>query len=332
MSPWTAERTLECRCTVIEPHPAFAHRKLLLCASTGGHLWQLERIARSFAVRDDSLWVTFDTEQSRSLLDGRRVLFVPYIAPRDSRGVVKATLAIDRALRREAFDGLVTTGAGIALSTIVPAARRGMPRLYIESVSRVNGPSLTGRIVHGTRLFETWNQHAGWAAGRWTYHGSVLGDLVPRTGDDREVRRVFVTLGTIKPYQFGRLVERVAAVLPPDVEVVWQLGVTQAPPGLRGTVHDQMSASDFTAETRRADVVITHAGVGSVIGLIESGIFPVVVPRRAAHGEHVDDHQQEIAELVSNLEIGLVREADELTLEDLRTAAAKEVTHAQQPG
>jgi UDP-N-acetylglucosamine--N-acetylmuramyl-(pentapeptide) pyrophosphoryl-undecaprenol N-acetylglucosamine transferase len=93
-----------------------------------------------------------------------------------------------------------------------------------------------------------------------------------------------------------------------------------------------MSSTDFTDETRRADVVITHAGVGSVIALIESGIFPVVVPRRSAHGEHVDDHQAEIADLVGQVGIALVREADELTLEDLATAAAREVTHAPQPG
>ena len=317
---------------MIEPHPALAGRKLLLCASTGGHLWQLERIARAFDVSDDSLWVSFDTAQARSLLEGRRVLYVPYIAPRDFRGVLTATRAIDRALRNESFEAVLTTGAGIALSTILPATRHGLRRLYIESVSRVTGPSLSGRIVHATRLFETWAQHPGWASGRWTYHGSVLGTLVPRIGTEKEVRRVFVTLGTIKPYQFGRLVEHLTAVLPPHVEVVWQLGVTQAPPGLRGTVHQFMSTPEFTQETRRADVVITHAGVGSVIGLIESGIFPVVVPRRSAHGEHVDDHQEEIAELVTNLGIGLVREADQLTLEDLTTAAAREVTHEPQPG
>ena len=114
--------------------------------------------------------------------------------------------------------------------------------------------------------------------------------------------------------------------------MVWQLGVTQAPPGLRGTVHQFMPSTDFTDETRRADVVITHAGVGSVIALIESGIFPVVVPRRSAHGEHVDDHQAEIADLVGQVGIALVREADELTIEDLATAAAREVTHDPQPG
>jgi UDP-N-acetylglucosamine--N-acetylmuramyl-(pentapeptide) pyrophosphoryl-undecaprenol N-acetylglucosamine transferase len=244
---------------VIESHPALAGRKLLLCASTGGHLWQLERIARAFDVRDDSLWVTFDTPQARSLLQGRRVLYVPYISPRDFRGVLKATVAIDHNLRNESFDGVLTTGAGLALSTILPATRHGLRRLYIESVSRVTGPSLSGRIVHATRVFETWTQHAGWASGRWTYHGSILGNLTPRIGAEKGVRRVFVTLGTIKPYPFSRLVEHLATLLPPEVEVVWQLGVTQAPPGLRGTVHQFMSSTDFTDETRRADVVIPQA-------------------------------------------------------------------------
>ncbi len=317
---------------MIDQHPALTGAKMLLCASTGGHLWQLERIARRFEARDDSLWVTFDTPQARSLLQGRRVMYVPYISPRDVRGVLSATVAIDRALAKEPFDAVVTTGAGIALSTIAPATRRGLPRLYIESVSRVNGPSLSGRIVYATRLFEMWTQHQGWASKRWTYHGSVLGDLRPRLGADKEVRRVFVTLGTIKPYAFDRLVRHLAALLPPEVEVVWQLGITQAPPGLRGTVHQFMSSTEFAEETRRADVVVTHAGVGSVIGLIESGIFPVVVPRRSAHGEHVDDHQSEISEVVSQLGIGVVREADEVTLEDLATAAAREVESAPHPG
>jgi UDP-N-acetylglucosamine transferase subunit ALG13 len=316
---------------VIDAHPALTGRKLLLCASTGGHLWQLERIARRFEATDDSLWVTFDTAQSRSLLAGRRVLYVPYVAPRDARGVVTAARMIDRALGKESFDGVVSTGAGLALSTIVPATRRRMRRLYIESVSRVSGPSLTGRLVYATRLFEMWNQHPGWASGRWSYHGSVLGDLVARDAAPREVRRVFVTLGTIKPYRFGRLVDRLATILPPEVEVAWQLGVTPAPPGLRGEVHDHMSAAEFVEETRRADVVVTHSGVGTVIGLIESGIFPVVVPRRSAHGEHVDDHQAEIGELVSGAGLGLTREADDVTFEDLRTAASKEVTSASQP-
>jgi UDP-N-acetylglucosamine transferase subunit ALG13 len=316
---------------MIEPPADLAGRKLLLCASTGGHLWQLERIARTFDAHEDSLWVTFDTAQSASLLAGRRVHHVPYTPPRGYRGVAGAALAIERLLQRESFDAVVSTGAGIALSTILPTGRRRMRRLYIESVSRVNGPSLTGRLVHASHLFETWTQHPGWAGDRWTYHGSVLGELAARPRADREVRRVFVTLGTIKPYRFDRLVRRVDEVLPPEVEVVWQLGATRAPEQLRGEVHQQLSQEAFTEEVRRADVVVTHSGVGSVIGLIESGVYPVVVPRRAAHGEHVDDHQAEIAELITGAGLGLVAEADRLTLADLRTAAGREVVRATEP-
>ena len=313
---------------MIEPAADLVGRKLLLCASTGGHLWQLERISRTFQAHEDSLWVTFDSAQSRSLLAGRRVHFVPYISPRDYFGVIRASMTIEQVLRRESFEGIVTTGAGIALSALPPTGRRQMRRLYIESVSRVAGPSLTGRLIHASRLFETWAQHPGWAEGRWSYHGSVFGGLEARAGADRPVRRVFVTLGTIKPYPFDRLVQRVAAVLPPDVEVVWQLGATPAPVGLRGEVHEQMRQDEFTAHVRSADVVITHSGVGTVMSLIESGVFPVVVPRRAGHGEHVDDHQAEIAELVGGLGLALVTEADELTVCDLATAAGREVVRA----
>lgn len=317
---------------MLEPPLDLVNKKVMLCASTGGHLWQLERIARRLQVTEDSLWVTFDTGQSRALLQGRRVLYVPYIAPRDVLAVLKAAVRIDRALRRESFDALVSTGSAIAVSSIVAAPRRHMRRLYIESVSRVSGPSLSGRIVHATRLYETWAQHPGWATGRWQYHGSVLDNRRAQSGARTDLRRVFVTLGTIKPYQFTRLVERLMVILPVGVDVVWQLGSTEPVPSMRGDVHSYMSPEEFAAQTHRADVVVTHSGVGSVIGLIEDGIFPVVIPRRARHGEHVDDHQQEIARFVSELGVGLVAEADEVSLEDLLTATAMEVTRAPQSG
>jgi heparosan-N-sulfate-glucuronate 5-epimerase len=43
-----------------------------------------------------------------------------------------------------------------------------------------------------------------------------------------------------------------------------------------------------------ADVVITHAGVGSILLASRAGHVPVIVPRLARLGEHVDDHQVEL--------------------------------------
>ncbi len=43
--------------------------------------------------------------------------------------------------------------------------------------------------------------------------------------------------------------------------------------------------------------MISHAGTGSILTALQLGKRPIVVPRRAAHGEHVDGHQDDLAAL-----------------------------------
>ncbi|WP_176957509.1 glycosyltransferase [Mariprofundus sp. KV] len=59
--------------------------------------------------------------------------------------------------------------------------------------------------------------------------------------------------------------------------------------------HAFLSMDQFVEQIRSAEVVIVHAGAGSVIHTIRERKVPVVMPRRAKYGEHVDDHQQELA-------------------------------------
>jgi UDP-N-acetylglucosamine transferase subunit ALG13 len=46
---------------------------------------------------------------------------------------------------------------------------------------------------------------------------------------------------------------------------------------------------------RRADVVVCHAGAGSILCALRAGHRPVVAPRLKRFGETVDDHQVEFA-------------------------------------
>ncbi|HLU48756.1 MAG TPA: glycosyltransferase, partial [Planctomycetota bacterium] len=46
-------------------------------------------------------------------------------------------------------------------------------------------------------------------------------------------------------------------------------------------------------------ITVTHAGTGSVMTSLRSGRMPIVVPRYAALGEHVDDHQVEFTEALA---------------------------------
>lgn len=303
-------------------------RRILFAASTGGHLAQLRKLSERMNATSDSVWVTFDSPQSRSLLSGKNVVHVPYVSPRDFRGTALAHRIVSRRLGNDQFDLAVSTGAALAAAVLPQMRWRGVPTYYIESVSRIQGPSLTGRLMAAGRFAELRTQHAAWKTERWIQYPSVLSQF--RSGDRVEQaapRRVFVTLGTIRPYRFDSLIDGLLREARPDIHWVWQLGETGRD-DLPGDVYDYMSADDFEREYRAADVVVTHAGVGTILSLLQDGIHPVVVPRRKERGEHVDNHQEQITTLVKELNVGTAVEADGDLLAALDRAARLRVINA----
>ena len=286
-------------------------KKCLLVASTGGHIAQMDWLLGNTDVHRDSLWMTSRTPQTEELLVGRRVVWLPYVPPRGFRELVPASRRISWHVTRERFDIAVSTGAGLAVPALMTQQALGRRAVYVESISRVDGPSATGRLLAKVPGIERYTQHRGWAGGRWQWAGSVLDGVEvarrPRTG----VRKVFVTLGTIRPYRFDRLVDRLLEVLPDDVEVTWQLGATTRT-DLPGTVVDQLPAYLAAELMAASDLVVAHAGVATALQLAACGTDTVLVPRRAAHGEHVDDHQTQIARLFAGAGLAQVVEADAL--------------------
>jgi UDP-N-acetylglucosamine transferase subunit ALG13 len=286
-------------------------KKYLLVASTGGHLTQLAKLAPRLGVDPNSVWLTFRSPQSISLLPGSRKVFVPYVAPRDFKGVIRTAGVVYRTLRGERFDSVVSTGAGIAIGAFLAAALCRVPRLYIESVSRTNGPSLTGRLTSILHLAALRTQHPTWANRRWTYHGSVLNEYsrVPATPRTKSCgRRILVTLGTIKPYRFDAAVDAVLRCVAPTDTIVWQLGATSRR-NLPGKTFDLLDSERFIDEVRAADIVISHAGVGTIIQLLDQGIYPIILVRRSERNEHVDDHQSQIAQLLTTEDLAVTVEA-----------------------
>ena len=108
----------------------------------------------------------------------------------------------------------------------------------------------------------------------------------------------FVSLGNaLQP--FARLLEgigRLATQLPQPIIV--QHGHTP--------FHDGaclpapfLGMDEFIEHIHDADLLIMHAGAGSIMHAVEAGKVPVVMPRRAAFGEHVNDHQVEFAQALA---------------------------------
>jgi UDP-N-acetylglucosamine--N-acetylmuramyl-(pentapeptide) pyrophosphoryl-undecaprenol N-acetylglucosamine transferase len=301
----------------------------LLVASSGGHLAQLHRLVNTFDLAEEArTWVTFDTPQSRSLLAGEQVIYVRDVAPRDWRSLAASFAPALRHLRIGAYDHVISTGAAVAINFLPLARALGARATYIESATRVEGFSLSGRVlarIPGLELYTQYGENAS-ASRRWSYAGSIFDSFVGKDArNPAEVRRVLVTLGTVG-FGFRRLVDHVHAILPSDAVVNWQIGPTD-PSGLpAGRVHTALPYKRLRSLVQGADVVISHAGVGSALLALESGKMPILIPREAARGEHVDDHQQQIAQELAGRGIALARRPGELSADDLSRVARRVVS------
>lgn len=304
----------------------------LLVASTGGHLKELHNLHRRLGgVEGPFRWVTFDTPQSRSMLAGEAVEFVPFVGGRDPLNVGRNLGEAQRVLRDRELDTVVSTGSSVALPYFALARARGLACHYVESAARIEGPSLTGKLISGVPGVRRYAQYRTWASERWRYRGSVFD--VFAAGEEgstpERLRRIVITLGTYRGYGFARVVKRLLAVLPAEAEILWQTGDTDVSEfGIEG--HYAIPEEELTAAMREADVVIAHAGVGTALAAFEVGKCPLLVPRRYAHGEHVDDHQIQIAGELAERGLAVSVDADELSFADLERAAAKSVTRPPQ--
>lgn len=291
----------------------------LLVASGGGHLKQLHRLLPRLGVGSRRRWLTFDTPLARSLLEDEDVDFAPLASPHDLLGTIRDTRAAARTLRRHQVTDVISTGANLAVATMPLARAMGIRCTYIESATRADGPSLTGRILAKVPGVDLWTQHPHLARGRWRYGGSVFdGFRVERAPAPRPVRTIVVTTGVNERYPFTRLVDRLRTIIPARIDVHWQTGTTPAEGALPGVEMQEL--------LRHADLVIAHAGTGSAISALESGHRPVLVPRRRAWGEHVDDHQLATATHLRQLGLATVVDVDDVTWDQITLAAGWNVT------
>lgn len=118
---------------------------------------------------------------------------------------------------------------------------------------------------------------------------------------------IFVTVGTHEQ-QFDRLVKAVDDLVADSTiaePVFQQTGYSDYVP--THCEHSQfVPAARMKELMQEADVVITHGGPSSFIEAMAAGKAPVVVPRRADVGEHVNDHQADFVRIVAERQGGIV--------------------------
>ncbi len=101
---------------------------------------------------------------------------------------------------------------------------------------------------------------------------------------------IFVTCGS-STAGFVRMMQTLEVL--PASELVVQHGPVAPPPCATG--YDFLPFGRIVELMHEADLVISHAGVGSIMCALRAGHVPIVFPRLARYGETVDDHQVELA-------------------------------------
>lgn len=108
---------------------------------------------------------------------------------------------------------------------------------------------------------------------------------------------IYVTVGTMF-LDFPRLIAAMDAIAAASGErVVLQRGMGSCP-APHCEVFDFRPHDDVIALNREARLVVTHAGIGCVRDALNTRRPLIVVPRLKAHGEHMSDHQVDIARAV----------------------------------
>lgn len=147
---------------------------LLLVCSSGGHLLQLLQLRGAW---EDfpRLWITFDKPDARSLLRDERVLTAHSPTNRNLLNLLRNLRLAVRVIRAERPAAIVTTGAGVAVPFAWVGRALGVPVVYVESLTRVDSPSLSGRLVApvASRLYVQWPELAGRLRGA-RYAGQVF--------------------------------------------------------------------------------------------------------------------------------------------------------------
>ena len=113
---------------------------------------------------------------------------------------------------------------------------------------------------------------------------------------------ILVMLGT-QNNSFHRLLEEIDRLIEIgkiNDEVIVQAGYTKYK-SQNMKIVDFVSNDEIEKLEQQADCIITHGGVGSIIGSIEKGKKVIAVPRLKQYGEHVNDHQLDIVESFDRL-------------------------------
>ncbi len=129
---------------------------------------------------------------------------------------------------------------------------------------------------------------------------------------------IFLTVGTIFPFdRLTRTVDDWARTTGCGAEIFGQVG-DLGTQGYRPTDFEwveRLSPVDFKSKVAAADVIISHAGIGTIVTALTCATPILIMARQHALREHVNDHQsQTIRKFADRGGIGIIQNGADFQL------------------
>jgi UDP-N-acetylglucosamine:LPS N-acetylglucosamine transferase len=122
----------------------------------------------------DRTWVTLSSEDVGYLLNGEEVVTGYGPTPRNVPNFVRNFVLAWRTVRGRNPDVILSTGAALAVPFFIVGKMHGCRLVFVESLTRVRGLSLSGRLVYplADAVFVQWPEAARRRRARFV--GSLL--------------------------------------------------------------------------------------------------------------------------------------------------------------
>ncbi len=169
-----ARRVIGTAVSLVRPPKDRRRQRVLLVCSPGGHLQQMLALKPAWESFDTS-WVTLAGSDVEHILRNQDVVLAHGPTNRSLRKLARNVLLAARVLLRERPDAILSTGAAIAVPFFLLGRIVGARLVYVESLTRTEGLSLSGRLV-APLAHEQFVQWPGAVRGRARYVGSILSE------------------------------------------------------------------------------------------------------------------------------------------------------------
>lgn len=273
--------------------------KICFIASGGGHLEELSDLIEHFSKYDH--YIVTEQEIHKWKKNIHIILHIKRSIIRLIKNIFQSLIIFIK-MRPEV---IITTGSIECLPTVFFAKSLKIPIIYIESYCRIHELSKTGKVMKylASYFFCQWKNLEKYGS-NIRYCGPIF-NLSFKPSPVNKITSIFIITGTAA-FQFNRVLEIINNLIKnhhPEIKVVAQIGHISKFKSEKIKTIPIFPKDTLEKLICDADVIISHAGIGTIINVLKKNKPLIVVPRQQRYNEAIDDHQLEIAQIFSKLNI-----------------------------